>query len=35
MKFKNVDLLQANEKISEPDKRPICCENASRLFKLP
>ena len=35
MKFKDVDLLQANEKISEPDKRLICCENASRLFKLP
>jgi predicted TIM-barrel fold metal-dependent hydrolase len=34
MKFKDVELLAANQKISESDKELIRCENARRLFEL-
>lgn len=34
MKFKDVELLQANSKISEADKKKIRCENALEIFKL-
>ena len=34
MKFKDVELLQANQKISETDKELIRSENAKRLFKI-
>ena len=34
MKFKDVELLAANQRISEKDKQKIRSENATRLFKL-
>jgi predicted TIM-barrel fold metal-dependent hydrolase len=35
MKFKDVELLRANSRISETDKAKIQCENAAALFNLP
>jgi len=34
MKFKDVELLRMNQKITNTDKEKIQCENARRLFKL-
>jgi predicted TIM-barrel fold metal-dependent hydrolase len=34
MKFKDVELLRLNDKISEPDKELIRCDNAEKLFVL-
>jgi hypothetical protein len=34
MKFKDVELLQANRKISETDKELIRWENAKRVFTI-
>jgi len=34
VKFKDVELLKINWKISDADKEKIRCENARELFKL-